>query len=223
MKLVLLPGMDGTGLLFKPLLNVLPDSIDAEIIDYSPTKQQNYDELVEEVKSKLPNKPFVLLAESFSGRVAFQLSLDTAIPIKKLILVASFLSNPLPKWGRFIRMLPLTLLLKIPVSKFILTRFCFERNCSDDLLSLFHKSIVSVRPNVLAFRLRQILKALKPTMRSEVNCLVIIGRKDRLISQKISVAVGDCFENSRFLEIEGPHFLAQTNSKAIIIELQKLG
>jgi len=49
MKPVLLPGMDGTGLLFGPLLDALPDSIDTEVICYSTTEQQTYTELVEEI------------------------------------------------------------------------------------------------------------------------------------------------------------------------------
>ena len=92
MKLILLPGLDGTGLLFKHLQKVLPDFYEPEVIAYSITQKQTYPELIEQVKTQLPTEPFLLLAESFSGPIAYRLSLDTSIPIKKLILVATFLS-----------------------------------------------------------------------------------------------------------------------------------
>ena len=38
MKLVLLPGLDGTGKLFEPLVKVLSDSIDMQIITYPTNK-----------------------------------------------------------------------------------------------------------------------------------------------------------------------------------------
>jgi hypothetical protein len=38
MKLVFLPGFDGTGNLFKPLLDIFPDSIETLIISYPTDK-----------------------------------------------------------------------------------------------------------------------------------------------------------------------------------------
>lgn len=220
MKLVLLPGMDGTGLLFGPLLDALPDSIDTEVICYSTTNQQTYSELVEEVKSKLPTEPFVLLAESFSGTIAFQLSLDISIPIKKLILVASFLDNPLPKLGGVVRMLPLQLILKIPIPKFVLKTFCFQRQSRDELLSLFYRSIGSVDSKVLAFRIRQILTLTRPSIQSGVDCLIVLASKDRLISEDISVAIKQHFISVKYEQIDGPHFLAQEKVKDLILMIK---
>jgi pimeloyl-[acyl-carrier protein] methyl ester esterase len=222
MKLVLLPGMDGTGLLFKPLLNELPDGIDAEVICYSTTEQQTYQELSEEVKSKLPTEPFVLLAESFSGRVAFQLSLDSSIPIKKLILVASFLSNPFPRLGIFIRMLPLSFILSLPIPKFIVRYFCFGKFCDDELLKIFEKSIRTVTAEVLAFRLRQILQLAKPENNSNIDCLIIAATDDRLIPKSTSSLMKCYYKNAKTLAINGPHFLAQTNVKQLVLNMDVL-
>lgn len=220
MKLILLPGMDGTGLLFRPLLDALPDTIDAEVICYSKTKKQTYQQLSEEVKSKLPTEPFVLLAESFSGAVAFQLSLDTSIPIKKLILVASFLSNPLPKLGVFIRMLPLGLMLKLPLPKFALKMFRFEKQSSDELISLFYRSIDTVESKVLAFRVRKTLTLSKPSSQSEVDCLIVSASNDQLLSEDISEAIKQYFKRVEYVQIDGPHFLAQEKVRAIILMIE---
>jgi len=45
MKLVLLPGLDGTGKLFAPLIEALPSSIDIQVITYPLNKEQSYNEL----------------------------------------------------------------------------------------------------------------------------------------------------------------------------------
>jgi len=50
-RLVLLPGMDGTGILFEPLLNVLPREWEPIVVRYPPDEARGYDELLEVVKA----------------------------------------------------------------------------------------------------------------------------------------------------------------------------
>jgi len=119
-------------------------------------------------------------------------------------------------------MLPLHIILKIPIPRFVLKIFFFERQSSDELLTLFYRSIGSAKSKVLAFRLRQILKLTIPTKLFTVDCLVIAAQNYRLISKKVSLAASRYFENVNFVKIKGSHFLTQTNVEAIIVELQKL-
>ncbi|WP_457668658.1 hypothetical protein [Thiolapillus sp.] len=51
MKLVMLPGLDGTGDLFKPFLELLPEEMNVTVISYPVNIKQNYEELVELVVS----------------------------------------------------------------------------------------------------------------------------------------------------------------------------
>ena len=102
MKLVLLPGLDGTGKLFAPLLEALPSSIKIQTVTYDLNKEQSYSELIKYVKSTLPQEEFVLLAESFSGPIAYQIALSQPKQLKALILVATFLENPRPLLLKFI-------------------------------------------------------------------------------------------------------------------------
>lgn len=53
MKVVFLPGMDGTGELFKPLVHALENSVHSRVICYSNTDGQNYTDLVDEVRKRL--------------------------------------------------------------------------------------------------------------------------------------------------------------------------
>lgn len=65
---MLLPGMDGTGIFFEPLLRALPAELDAHVVAYPPAEPLGYDELLSVVESALPAEPFVLMAESFRAR-----------------------------------------------------------------------------------------------------------------------------------------------------------
>lgn len=52
LKLVLLPGLDGTGLLFKPFVSALPSSAETLIITYPPDEKLSYKKLTEHVLAK---------------------------------------------------------------------------------------------------------------------------------------------------------------------------
>ena len=95
MKIVLLPGLDGTGLMFKPFIDVLPKDIEPLVISYPNDKRLGYEELIEYVLTELPdNDDYILIGESFSGPVAYQLALRKPENLRAVIFVASFLSRP---------------------------------------------------------------------------------------------------------------------------------
>ena len=68
-RLVLLPGLDGTGRLFVPLRRQLAQSYEIDVVSYPSEVERSYDELALEVAKSLPTKsPFVLVAELFLVR-----------------------------------------------------------------------------------------------------------------------------------------------------------
>ncbi len=72
---VLLPGFDGIGWLFEPLVGVLPSYLKPLVIAYPVDKSLGYIELLLHARGKIPTEePFVLLAESFSGALAVRLA-----------------------------------------------------------------------------------------------------------------------------------------------------
>lgn len=66
MRLVLLPGLNGSSALFAPLLAELGD-IECQAIELPEHGPQDYDALAQKMAQRLGNAPFVLLGESFSG------------------------------------------------------------------------------------------------------------------------------------------------------------
>ncbi|MCX7048514.1 MAG: alpha/beta hydrolase [Candidatus Sumerlaeota bacterium] len=104
--LVLLPGLDGTGILFEPLLEVLPPEILPKVVAYPPDQPLDYEALLPQVLASLPERePFVLLGESFSGPLAVMAASRRPPNLRAVVLCATFVRNPiwfLPRWSRFL-------------------------------------------------------------------------------------------------------------------------
>ena len=103
LSLVLLPGLDGTGVLFEPLIEELPPEMIPHIIPLPKDSALGYEELVPFVNSALPrNGPFILLGESFSGPLALMVAAFRPPGLLGVILCASFIRNPtyFPSWVR---------------------------------------------------------------------------------------------------------------------------
>ena len=78
---VLLPGLDGTGLLFKPLKAAIPTETPIALVSYPTWTPYSYQALVTLVSAAVPtNAPYVLIAESFSGPIAIQVAATVEHP-----------------------------------------------------------------------------------------------------------------------------------------------
>ena len=102
--LVILPGLDGTEVLFRPLLALLPDWIQPVVICYPASGPNEYADLLEIVREKIAGLPsFIVLASSFSGPLSIMLAAAEPDRVRGLILSATFLRAP----GRYLSILGL--------------------------------------------------------------------------------------------------------------------
>jgi pimeloyl-[acyl-carrier protein] methyl ester esterase len=102
-KLVLLPGMDGTGNLFADFVEALPDTFEVEVVHYPNNVCLSYTELMTFVQSAAPpSEPFVLVAESFSTPLAIQYAATNPPDLRGLVICAGFVTTPLQGWRRFL-------------------------------------------------------------------------------------------------------------------------
>lgn len=212
--------MDGTGNLFYPLLKELPLSFDVKVITFSNKMEQNYDQLFDEIKQQLPRTPFILVAESFSGGLAYRISLDSEIPLQKLILIATFLESPRPILLRVARLLPLSLILSIALPAFCYKVFCFGNQQDSNLVGVLKDSLKQVGGAVLSNRLGHISKLKLSNENVKLKTLIINPLSDRLIPKRISSRIQSRFPNSVLKEIDGPHFLAQVCAKDVAASIQ---
>ena len=93
--LVLLPGMDGTGLMFGPILPFL-EGLDPRVVRY-PAELTSYPDCLAFARAQLPlDRPFLLLGESFSGPIAIALAAERPEGLQGLVLCVTFARNPSP-------------------------------------------------------------------------------------------------------------------------------
>lgn len=206
--LVMLPGLDGTGLIFDPLLAHFPETIKAQVVRYPADRSGSFQDHVACARKQFPkNKPFVLLAESFSGPVALQLLAEPPRNLVGVIFVATFACYPSPFLLDVGCYLPQRLLLKL-FSSTLFSRFFCLGGASSDAVKLFQKALGTVKLKVLSTRL-QILAKLAPPPDTPFSgpCLYLQASKDRLVPSR---AVGPLKRHLPQLQVEqiaGPHII----------------
>lgn len=211
MKIVLLPGLDGTGNLFEPFVNALPKTIETQVISYETDIKQSYKELVEFVATKLPNEEFILVAESFSGPIAYEIALLKPDFLKSLILVATFLENPHPVLLNLLNFLPSSLILSMPIPNSLIKVFFLGSSAKKETIDLFIRSIKRVSPNVISFRLREILQLQKSNKPCDIKTIYIQATNDSLVPDRCFEAVQKVFQSINVKRVVGPHFILQAN------------
>lgn len=218
--LVLLPGLDGTGLVFGPLLDHLPEEIDARVVCYPVDRPMSFQEHVDFARKQLPKKkPFVLLAESFSGPIGLQLLAEPPSHLIGVIFVATFAHHPSPFLLDAGRFLPQRLLLKL-FSTTLFSRFFCLSGATKDALNIFHEALERVKVNVLSQRL-QILAELPPPPETSFSgpCLYLQASNDRLVPSRALIPMQKHLPQLQLEQISGPHIilLAQPATGARVI------
>ena len=102
--LILLPGMDGTGLLFQDFVEALDADVRTVVVSYPKNESLNYAALESTVLYQVPmDEPYVLLAESFSGPVAISIAASCPPRLLGVVLCCSFARNPQPMFSSWVR------------------------------------------------------------------------------------------------------------------------
>jgi pimeloyl-ACP methyl ester carboxylesterase len=216
MKLVLLPGLDGTGELFAPFVQALRVStgdqgVETEVIVYPPDQAMSYAEHEAWARERLPrDEQFVLLAESFSGPVGIAIAASAPSNLKGLILCATFASNPLPLFGPLSRVVTALPSVRIPPALF--EPFLYAGQASAEVRRLYSKAMAKVSPRTLQARVAAILAVDHSARlrRIEVPILYLQAKRDRLIPRSAFSKMQRLRQDIGLIEFDAPHFLLQT-------------
>lgn len=214
MKVVLLPGLDGTGVLFKPFIEVLPSEIVSLVISYPLNARLSYEELTELVISQLPEEDFILVGESFSGYITYQVALRKPKNLQSVIFVASFLENPRPFLLGLSSWLPTSHILSAPVPNYIVKTFLLGSAADKKMIGLFKQSIKQVSPHVLTYRLNEIAKLPNSHQFCELKATYIQATDDKLVPARCVESFKKVFKNINVFQIEGSHLVLQVNPLA---------
>jgi pimeloyl-ACP methyl ester carboxylesterase len=218
--LVLLPGLDGTGLVFDPLLKQLSEDIETKVVSYPADRVMSFQEHVDFARKQLPRKkPFVLLAESFSGPIGLQILADPPDNLKGVLLIATFARHPTPFFLDLGRHLPQKLLLNLFIKTFLGRFFCLG-GAPSKATDIFRNALKSVDLRVLSNRLK-ILSELPPPPETSFSrpCLYLQAKKDRLVPGRATVPLQQLLPQLQIEQVTGPHItlLAYPEAGAKII------
>ena len=207
---VLLPGMDGTGLLVTEFVATLESAVEVIVVTYPNDVALDYTELEQLVRARLPaGRSFFLMGESFSGPIAISIAASPPPELAGLVLCCSFVRSPRPglSWFRLlIRILPVSSPGAI-ANWLLLGRFSSAR-----LRSALAGALAQVSAAALRARLAAVANVdVSPELSTvRVPVLYLRASEDRLVPRSAGDAIKRVLPAAGIAELEGPHFLLQT-------------
>lgn len=220
---VLLPGIDGTGRMFGPLTAQLPAWLHPKVIAYPTQQELDYAQLTELVLPQLPDtEPFILIAESFAGPLALQLSTRAGPNLKAVVLCATFVSNPRPHLARLAPLLLHEWALTLPPQKWLARTLVTGFDVLPALLEQALDIHKHVPARVILKRLREVIhvdvRAILRTCR--VPLLHLYAQHDHLILRRPTREIQQLRPDITSIGIAGPHFLLQTRPQQCAAEIE---
>jgi pimeloyl-[acyl-carrier protein] methyl ester esterase len=207
---IILPGMDGTGIELADFAAALRPELEATVVTYPNDRPMGYAEHESIARASLPHdRPFVLLGESYSGPIAISIAGSAPRGLIGLVLCCSFASNPRPALAwlrRVLRFLP-TNIPTAMASWMMLGRFSTPR-----LRSALKRAISQVTPAAFRARLIAIINVdvSAELARVRVPVLYLRATQDRVVPIAATAEVLRAQPSARVIDLEAPHLLLQT-------------
>lgn len=205
----LLPGFDGTGEMFAPLIHALGSSGSFTVVRY--TKERSLEACVDTAASLLPEEPAVLIAESFSGPIALALMARFPHRIQCAVLCATFAVSP------FRSLLPAALKLSgflsphNSLTPFLVRTFCLNGVHDEKVIELANRVAGAMATESIRSRLRVLRNVdVTPQLKTiTVPTLYLRASHDRIVSRRLGQSLIKGLKNVEVQEVDGPHLLLQ--------------
>lgn len=213
--LVLLPGLDGTGLLFRPLLEALPPYINPIVVPYPSDVSLGYSQLLPMINHYIPvGRPFILLGESFGGPLSIQIAATMPSNLKALILSASFIQCPQRLFANWTA----SLIHPLPFRAFPLLSQCKRMlggYSNDAVASLIKGALLTVKPEAMAHRMRDIVKVDVSAEFKRIECpiLYLQGKRDWAVPVSNLQHMQSIKPEMQYAHISASHMLLQNQPK----------
>jgi pimeloyl-[acyl-carrier protein] methyl ester esterase len=211
-RMLILPGMDGTGKLLLDFMHALPAPIRKEVPVYLPDVVLSYGQLARMVRFMCEDSPpFVLMAESFSTPLAILIAAENPSNLRGLILCAGFASSPVRGAKRWLPAMLAPMLMRAPLPEAAIRSLLLGRDAPPEMLKTAREVIASVKPAVLSARLQEVLKC---DVRAELRKIVVPmlylqARHDRLVGPHCLEGMRSIRPGIRAVVVDSPHFVLQ--------------
>ena len=211
MNIVLLPGLDGTGLLFSRFVSALGQEFQATVVCYPGDQALDYAEHERIARRFLPpDRPYILLGESFSGPIAISIAASKPPGLAGLILCCTFARNPVPFYTRFRSLLPLVPFNLIPTalrSPFIFGRFNSRSLRAEQRAAIRRVANVAMRARINALFDVDVSAKLQQL---ELPILYLLASEDHVVPRTAAEHILQIAPGIQVIELEAPHLLLQT-------------
>lgn len=210
MKILILPGLDGTGTLLSEVAELLTSKHEVTVVRYAPNLYA-YQDLKTKVQTALPADDYIIVAESFSGPLAVIIASEKPAGLQGVVFVATFAKTPI-KVPKF-----LTYLVDIaPTRSRLLSKlaqpFLMGRWKTPTFTKRFEQVMQGIQASTIAGRLREVLKVNVSSELAviDIPTIYLSARNDRLVPSRMASDFNRSATN--IIEVDGPHFLLQANA-----------
>ncbi|MFT5173468.1 MAG: pimeloyl-[acyl-carrier protein] methyl ester esterase [Gammaproteobacteria bacterium] len=223
MRIVLLPGLDGTGLLFEPLCRAFSSSVQATVFDYPCERETSCDELAAQLRAKLPTtEPFILLGESYGGPLSLKLAAERPRGLCGLILSASFITCPhsyVPRWSS--RLIVPAMFYPAPLLSKL--KALVGRDSTPEVHALVNKALARVAPAVMAARVKEVatIDVTNELLACPVPILYIQATQDYVVPSNNLEKIQRVRADVKAVRIEAPHMVLQARAAAAAEDIER--
>jgi len=210
LPIVLLPGLHGTRELLKDLSDQLSLHRTTRPLDYPRDQRFAYAELAAFVRTCVPDCPYVILGESFSGPIAIEIA-ATDSRVRGLVLASSFARHPLPAqlafFGGFAAWTP----------KWIVAKALLGRGAAPDIKAQLSGTLADFlrEREVVSTRVKELLRVDKRDRLEQVKCPVLClrGRRDWLVRRKSVEVIANAIPNCEVHLLDASHMVLTTHAE----------
>ena len=209
---MLLPGLDGTGQLFAPLLAALSGGVAPEVRRYPPELPMGYEALEAELAADLPAAPFAIIAESFSGPLALRIACRRPPGLVAVVLVATFVSSPVTgALAATARAVVRPWLPAVRLPAFAARRWLLGDAAPEQLVDRLASNLLQVAWPVVASRVRDVLDvdATAALRACPAPILYLAGAQDRLVSPRSGEEIRRVRPDVEHATVDAPHLVLQ--------------
>ncbi|BDG02015.1 alpha/beta fold hydrolase [Anaeromyxobacter oryzae] len=209
---ILLPGLDGSGRMYGPLVAAAPRGLGVRLVSFPPDQPLGYDDLLPLARAALPARGrFVLLAESFSGPLAIRLAAERPRGLVALVLAATFLHRPLNPILHPLRALVGARMFGLPMPGAAVRHFLAGPDAPNAIVDEVRQAMAAVSPEVVAHRSREALEVdVRETLaRVDAPLLYLAPTRDRLIRTDVADEILSIRPDAEVALLDAPHMILQ--------------
>ena len=205
---LILPGLDGTDLMLAPFLKFIPGEKRPAVGELPDEPEMGYPELAAHFSSRINGHSSVhIIAESFSGPIGVLLAHKRQDVVKRLTLVASFVTSPVPRIASY---LPWSIILGMSMPTWVAARYFV----GDDrmLIPTLQNAVKQHQPATLRNRFGLVQTVDVSRHYAELNCRLEYIRPDhdRLVPQHCVDRIMEINPATKCHRIDGSHLVLQT-------------